>query len=230
MATAITGPRGGEIKLQYGRPETVEFKFLSGKNFEGQYGMRALFTMSDERKLWVDAEDASDIERALMAQGVRAGEPVRLTKIKHPHGGGHSIRCERVALEDDAPTWVTNDEPAPAPPARARRSAQYDYSADLEQSVALARQHGAQAFQWPSSRVSPETPPAAAPEATNAADHSGFAHQLKPSFMAAIDAVAAAQRYADAQGLKVTFTSEDVRACAISVYIAQERAATGARY
>jgi hypothetical protein len=41
--------------------------------------------------------------------------------------------------------------------------------------------------------------------------------------MRAIDAVAAAQGYADTKGLKVTFTSEDVRATAISCYIAINR-------
>lgn len=38
-------------------------------------------------------------------------------------------------------------------------------------------------------------------------------------FMAAIDAVAEAQTFADRRGLKVTFTSEDVRACALTCYI-----------
>ena len=38
-------------------------------------------------------------------------------------------------------------------------------------------------------------------------------------FMTAIDSVAEAQQYADRRGLKVTFTSEDVRSVAISCYI-----------
>lgn len=234
MATAISGPRGGELKLQYGRPEVVAFKFLQGRNFDGTYGMRALFTLADDRKLWVDAEDASDIERAFQAQGVRVGDPVRLTKVKMAHGGGHAIRAEKVIETDDAPAWVYEYEEAPpaapAPPTRARRSTQRDYAADLEQSVALARTHGAAAFQRPPSRIAPDTPPAAAPASTDTGNHSGFAFQLKPAFLSAIDAIAEAQRYADAQGLKVTFTSEDVRAAAISVFIATEKAATGARY
>ena len=100
----------------------------------------------------------------------------------------------------------------------------------LEKSVELARERGAAAFQRTPARVSPEPPPAPAQTATNTGDHSVRAHQLKGSFLAAIDAIAEAQKYADAQGLKVTFTSDDVRAAAISVFIQAEKAAMGARY
>jgi hypothetical protein len=231
MATAISAPRG-ELKLEYGRPEVVTFKFVQARNFEGQYGARGLFTLGDERKLWLDAEDASDVERALRDQDVCAlRDYVRLTKVKMPRGGGHAIRAERVqetpreTRYDNAPEWVD------APPAQAWEQPRPSREEMLlEQSVALARQHGARAFQRPPSRVSPETPPAAAPSSTDTGNSTGFAFQLKPAFIAAIDAIADAQRYADAQGLKVTFTSEDVRAAAISAFIQAEKAATGARY
>ena len=48
--------------------------------------------------------------------------------------------------------------------------------------------------------------------------------RMMACFMAAVDAVAEAQTYADRRGLKVTFTSEDVRSCAISCYIQCEKA------
>ncbi len=43
--------------------------------------------------------------------------------------------------------------------------------------------------------------------------------RLCASFMAAIEAIHEAQAFADRRGLKVTFTSEDVRACAITAFI-----------
>jgi hypothetical protein len=58
----------------------------------------------------------------------------------------------------------------------------------------------------------PQTPAAAIPQTTQTSKLSGC-------FCAAIDAVADAQTYADRKGLKVTFTSEDVRAVAISCWI-----------
>src|SRR5215471_1793661 len=42
--------------------------------------------------------------------------------------------------------------------------------------------------------------------------------KLMSCFMSAIDAISEAQAYADRRGLKVTFTSEDVRATAISCW------------
>jgi len=59
------------------------------------------------------------------------------------------------------------------------------------------------------------TPPPVAPTPVPAAATS----KLMACFMTSIDSVAEAQAYADRRGLKVTFTSEDVRACAITCYI-----------
>jgi hypothetical protein len=240
MATVISGPRAYsmDIKLEYGVAQTFALKYTTGKNCgEARFppfGPRVMYTSIDDRKLWLGADDASDVDHALLDLGIQPGEFVRMTKIKHPRGGGSSIRVERADEQprqpretryDNAPEWVD------APPAQAwEQPRPTREEALLEQSVALARQHGARAFQRPPSRVSPETPPAAAPASTDTSDHSGFAHQLKPSFLAAVDAIREAQRYADAQGLKVTFTSEDVRATAISAFIQAEKAAMGGRW
>jgi hypothetical protein len=221
MATTRPYLAGNDIKLEYGVPQIACFKWLEGRSVPSQFGERAMFTAIDSRKLFVDGEDASDIERGMRGLGIRPGEDfVRLTKIKHPRGGGHSIRVERAHDESDT------RQPEPrrdTPPSK--------IEAQLEKSVELAREHGAAAFQRPPARVSPEPPPAAAAgPASNNSDHTGRAHQLKGSFLAAIDAITEAQRYADAQGLKVTFTSEDVRATAISAFIQAEKAAMGVRY
>lgn len=60
----------------------------------------------------------------------------------------------------------------------------------------------------------PVAMPVQVPQAVNT-----MQSRMMACFMAAIDAVAEAQSYADRRGLKVTFTSEDVRSCAISCYI-----------
>ena len=226
MATTQTRPYitgSDSIKLEYGVPQIACFKWLEGKSVPSQFGERAMFTAIDSRKLFVDGEDASDIERGMRELAIRPGEDfVRLTKVRHARGGGHSIRVERVAEPDDnAPAWVRDAVPAP-PPSREE--------ALLEKSLEMARERGAAAFQRTPSRISPDPAPAPAVPSTNNGDHSVRAHQLKGSFLAAIDAIAEAQKYADAQGLKVTFTSDDVRAAAISVFIQAEKAAMGARY
>jgi hypothetical protein len=238
MATTQTRPHvagNDQIKLEYGVPQIACFKWLEGKSVPSQFGERAMFTAIDSRKLFVDGEDASDIERGIRELGIRPGEDfVRLTKIRHSRGGGHSIRVERVEDPDGAPAWVRDVATAPASrqPSReeARAAVPTREEALLEKSVELARERGAAAFHRAPARISPEPPPAPASEATNNGDHSVRAHQLKGSFLAAVDAMVAAQAYCDAQGLKVTFTSEDVRAVAISCFIQAEKAAMGARY
>ena len=65
--------------------------------------------------------------------------------------------------------------------------------------------------------------PPAAPPPSPAEPLSGavqaISARMMGCFMAAIDALVESQAYADRRGLKVTFTSEDVRSVAISCYI-----------
>jgi hypothetical protein len=206
MATAIRAPRQDEIKLETNRPQTFALKFSTGKEV-GQWG-NVMFTAVDERRLFLNTEDANEFEHSLLEMSYQPAEFIRVTRVKHgsARGGGFSIRVERIEDPED---------PSPArEPQRETRTAPSREEALLAKSVEMARQHGAQAF-----HAAPAAP--AKPTA---------AHQLMGSFMAAIDAIAEAQAYCDRRGLKVTFTSEDVRATAISAFIQAEKAAMGARY
>jgi hypothetical protein len=116
MATAAYQPRAvgaGEIKLEYGVAQVFALRFVAGKNVEGRYGPRVLFTAVDERKLWLDAEDGSDLERGMRELGIQPAEFVRVTKIRHAHGGGHSLRVERA--EEERTTGAQPWQGAPDP-------------------------------------------------------------------------------------------------------------------
>jgi hypothetical protein len=80
-------------------------------------------------------------------------------------------------------------------------------------------------FEAPAPPPAYVAPPAQPPAQTSAAPVAPVAQpsKLMACFMQAIDAVAESQTYADRRGLKVTFTSEDVRAVAISCWIACSR-------
>lgn len=212
MASTATDIRAGELKFVYGQPEVIALKFTEPRMFSGSFGDRALFTLSDERKLWVDAEDASEIVRDMREHGITQGEPFRMTKIRHPRGGGHSFRVEPLHAAK------------PAAPAAGSEGALAD---KLEQSVAIARRDP-RAFQH-NAHVIPPAPPEA-PAAAAAAGPDDTARRLMSCFAASIEAITDAQAFADRKGLKVTFTSEDVRATAISAYIQLERAALTVRY
>lgn len=217
MATYVETPRGtradnpNEVKLEYGRPEHIAFKFLTAKAFDGTFGARALFTLEGDRRLWMDAEDGSEVERQIRELGVSKGETVRVTKVKYPRGGGHAVRVERLAESYNAP-------------------AADDTAQQLERSIAIARAEGPRAFQrnahvMPAAAASPEIQTAAgAVTAPNTVQDNAVTARLMSCYCSAISAISEAQAFADRRGLKVTFTSEDVRATAISCYINMEKA------
>ena len=214
MATT-TMPAQGEVKLEYGRPEHIAFRFLTAKLFDGSFGQRALFSLEGERRMWLDAEDGSEVERQIRELGIAKGEMVKVTKIKYARGGGHAVRVERLAEGYAAPADVAHD----------------DTAAQLEKSIAIAREQGPQAFQrnahvLPAAAAAPAgiQTAAAALRVSDGSNDNPVAARLMSCYMASIDALTEAQQYADRKGLKVTFTSEDCRATAISAYIQFEKA------
>ena len=242
MATATIARVGDTIKLD-GEPQTFALRFTEGKSVASRFpGGRVMFTCIDERKLFMNDEEASEFEHALIEKGIRKAEFISVSRITHGHGGGFAIRVERVEEgrdpdgdRDNAPAWVRDAAPAPRQSREeARAAVPTREEALLEKSVEMARERGAAAFQRTPARISPEPPPAPAHGNNGySADHTpkpAAAHQLMGAFCAAIDACAAAQEYAVRKGLNVAFTSEDVRACAISIYINTERAALAVRY
>jgi hypothetical protein len=208
MATTVSTPVGDIVKLEYGKPEHIAFRFLTAKGFDGTFGPRALFTLENDRRLWLDAEDGSEVERQIRDLGISKGEMVKVTKIRYPKGGGHAVRLERLADRYDAP--------------------QDDTAQQLERSIAIARAEGPQAFQrnahvLPAAAAVPPVQTAASACDSGIQDNAVTA-RLMSCYCSAISAISEAQAFADRRGLKVTFTSEDVRATAISCYINLEKA------
>jgi hypothetical protein len=182
MPAAAQVPYSADLKLEYGVTETVALKYLQGKSVESRFpGGRCMFSLTDGRKLFLNDEDGLDLQHRLTDLRIQPGEPIKLTKIKHPHGGGHSLRVERAE---------------PAEPELER---------NLKQSIEMAQR---------GERLAPPVQPVAAPAAPVAGSP-----KLMACFMQSIDAIAEAQAYANRKGLGITFSSEDVRATAISCWI-----------
>jgi len=206
MATTASFPaaHAGEIKFLYGRAETFALKFLEPKVFDGQYGPRGMFTATDdgygERKIWMDAEDASNMVIELRRLEVRVGEPIRVTKVKHQRGGGHGYLVERATPQAAAPAaeppaWVTREETPASAPSK--------IEAQLAQSVQMVRQHGPQVFQRPPAPVPLPVP----------------SSPLAEALFAAVDATMETMVYAARKGLEIAFTTEDIRALAATQFI-----------
>lgn len=203
-----------DIKLEYGVPQTFALKFTEGKSVESRFpGGRVMFTAIDERKLFLDDEDANDLERTLHGLGIGKGDFIRVTKIRHPRGGGHSIRVEAVDEREDPGTLaVSRVKPDPDPAARrpARMTAQPRTASReevlLEKSVAMARESGPAAF-----AAATQT---SAPLAVTAASS-----QMCAAMCAAVDSIIETQAYAQRRGLGVTFSEESVRAIGLTIFI-----------
>jgi hypothetical protein len=210
MATAMHVARAGdEIKLEYGQPEVFALKFTTGKNVQGRFGPRVLFTAVDERKLWLDAEDGSDLERGMRDLDIQPAEFVRVTKIRHPRGGGHSIRVERV--EDDP-----RDR---QPPSRLEQ--------DLERSLARFTPEAAPARTEAAPRYQEKTESGTHIQASQQTNGSpvltAASAKMCSAMCAAVDAILETQAYATRRGLGLTFSEESVRAIGLSIYIGAQR-------
>jgi hypothetical protein len=214
MATATRTPaaHAGEIKFQYGAPETFALKFLEPKVFDGQYGPRGMFTACDEgvgeRKIWLDYNDARNIVDELQRLGVRVGEPIRVTKVKHPRGGGHGFHVHKAdAVPAGLPAWVSD---AAAPAAS-------ELETQLAQSVRMVAQHGPAVFQRPA--ATQLAPAAAAPE-----ELTPNMARFSAAYKDAIDVLLNARSYAQFKGLALEIRCEDVRALAATITIDAQRA------
>lgn len=203
MATAINAPYSTEIKLGP-QPQNFALKFITGKNLGNSkfapFLPRVLFTAIDDRKLFLEAEDASDFERALRDLGVQSGDFVAAARVKLPRGG-HSIQVKRV------------DESAA--PSQTRQEFVTATETLLAKSVEMAREHGPSAF-IAAAPVADAQPVKITPAAV----------QMCAAMCAAVDAIIETQAYAQRRGLGVTFSEESVRAIGLSIYIS---AAKGGR-
>ena len=183
MATA-TMARAGSVSdiIKFSdEPETFGLKYLSGKNVGGGYGgQRVMFSTTDGRKIFLDVEDADDLEMQVKKLAVREGDLITVTRVDFPRGGGHALRIERAPQSRIGAGVATSAIATPAAQATTRTT-------DIDH------------------RTSPAPQPTGSP--------------LMACFAQAIDAIQEAQLYANRKGLGITFTSEDVRATAISCFI-----------
>lgn len=191
MATASVFPK---VRFEYGVPETLALKYVAPKAVDGGWGPQFMWTCTDERKMYLDAEDGADVDRRLTELGVRPGQMIEITKVRHPRGGGHSFRVELAGeLAEETPL-----------------------AAKLSQSLAAVR--SGERPRAPEA-IADEARRTAAPEpAMNPASV-----KMLAAFAVAIDALAEAQAYAERKSLRVAFSAEDVRCVALSVYISGER-------
>jgi hypothetical protein len=198
MATAMMrAPRMDEIKLETNVAQTFALKYTTGKAV-GQWG-NIMFTAVDDRRLFLNAEDASEFEHALLDLRYKPADFIRVTRVKHgkARGGGFAIRVE---LEKDEP------------------QSDRDYTSDLAQSISNAE--ASRRLQAQRARALQPVVPVVGAQATAQStdgERVPMSKDLGRALIASIDAAAIAAQYAESKGISIAFTSEDIRCFAVSI-------------
>jgi hypothetical protein len=215
---ASTAVRSDQIKLGP-RPEIFALKFLTGKDVQSSFpGGRVMFTAVDGRKIFLNDEDANELEHALADQQIRSGQEIAVSRIQHGRGGGFAIRVELAETRRS-----DRRDPAPARHGSATPRTWGDFTANptteelLDRSVRIA-QHDPAAFRQDrhvQRAMVPAGPEMAAPPASA---KGSMGKLLAGSLIASIDAYLLAADYAKAKGvpvsIKLDFNGEDIRSSA----------------
>lgn len=198
------------LRFETNVPVEIALAYPTGKLVEGQYGDQYYYTLTDGRGTYVQPI----VEKRRTELGIGKGEPFSICKREIKDGNRKRIEWQ-VARVDPAP--------------------ESELAAQLEQSIEEAKARKA---------PQPVVRPAAAGETThpkvNGVHVNGSAKPengttaagagvtlLKLSLRAAVDAALDAEGYAKDRNYSIRFTSEDLRAMALSLYIQGAREGGG---
>ena len=198
------------LKCKPNVPEEIALKFPDGINVSGQYGIQVLYTLADNRRLYLSPIVAEKIRELKIVPEERFS----LCKRTEP---GNPVQWEVKRL----------DPPASGPELVAPANSQ-TATVGLSQST----QHSNGTRQEKLTQLGnvlvngiPEPPKknGTSPMLPEASLHTGQSKFCLQQLIAAIETANAAEKYAAAMGRPVSFTSEDIRAIGISCFIQQHK-------
>jgi hypothetical protein len=199
--------------LALNTPHVFQLDGDGGIETPGTWGTQYRYGWDGNRISFVDPV----IHEMIQAQGARSGDTIKFWRLETRNGsrkGPVQYRIELVNTADgDDGTGIPND-PIPPTARQAREAAKGSPPAWVQPPQAEPASQPAPLVSAPHSQ--PRVEPAA--EATTTVQQREAA-RLSAMLAAAIDATATATSYADAHGIRLTFTSEDVRSLAITAYI-----------
>jgi len=168
----------------------VALKYNDGKEVTGQYGDQVLYTLTDGRVMYVPPI----VKKKIDELGIGRGEQFTITKMEKKNGTRRTIE------------WVVGtDGSGDRKPQR--RDQQPNGTASAQRRGVAGSAPGNGSGHRPSSG--------------NEAKGflvSGQGQFLLQALAAAVDVAAATERYANACGLELQFTSEDLREIGLSIY------------
>ncbi len=197
------------LRFQTNVPEAVALAFDDGIDVEGRYGDQVMYTLEDERVMYVPPIVRDQIQKL----GIRKGEPFQLSKGEVKRGNRRSIEWVVEQPKDHA-----TSEPAPPQAAKPEGEAAHlepEGSGTVESTTAAIQPK-------PNGRSGVQT------------DQLPFAGTLQGQYILSalvnmIDITDAVEAYAKAKGRELHFTSEDIRALTITCFIQRARENGGTR-
>jgi hypothetical protein len=198
------------LKCKPNVPEEIALKFPDGINVAGQYGNQVLYTLADNRRLYVPPIVAAKIKELQVVPE----EPFSLCKRIDPDKGVQ-WEVKRVDPPASGPELVA---PAHSQAATVSPSQNTQHSnGNRQEKLTQLGNVLVNGIPEPSKKNGTGS---ISPEACLMTGQSKFCLQ---QLIAAIETVNAAEKYAEAMGRPVHFTSEDIRAIGISCFIQQHR-------
>ena len=201
-------------------PVELSLKYTSFRHVAGAFGPQAMLKTS-LGTLYLDPEPASNLETQMRDLAITPGEKIRMTRIRKPRGYDWEVQRIEPAPEEQlakSPEAREGNGHCNIPdefPAASSGLAETEAAENTEGNLTELPPPEADATQ--DSRTQDDSQPPARPPAAPSIPPGTL--KLMACFMQAIDAVAEAQTYCGRKGLGVTFTSEDIRATAISCWI-----------
>lgn len=204
------------VSLKLNKPVRIVLKFdPPGHDVDTKRGPRVMFTLTDERKLWLDPEDAERITREFP----RAGTEFWICKLP---GGRYDMW---TGLRKAQPSAIPDSKYAPQPD-----TLEADLRASLAQRAAMGAklaepvpepagwENGFDADEDRKPAPPPPPPPPVRMPAAMAPEAAPLT-QLERSMLAGVNACHLAQERARSLGFTLVFTGEDVRAIANTLMI-----------
>ena len=230
-----------KVTFEVGKPVVVELEFNDGQAVAGKFGDQYQYFLGGNRIMWVDPA----IREMIVNTNAKAGDQVAIQKVEIKNGNKKRVAWQvaRIQRDDEAerPPVVSSapraqaPQPAPAPPpargAQAHPAAQEGekpapqaraFTSEAAYAARIAELETAlteMAFKKEQTSAALRKAIDAEIEATRSKPQQKIGSRsalLETALITAIEAVHAAEAHA---GERLRFTSEDVRALAITLYI-----------
>ena len=205
MSEANSNVRRETLRLETNVPVVGSLLFDSGLPVNGRYGDQVLYTIATdagERVIYVDTHVSQMFEKL----GLRRGEPFKIGKFTCKDGNRRGVewKVRRLEPEETAPLEPAGAAP-PLPASENGTANQVSGACERQPDVPQP--------------ITPAEQPTQRPRTPIPFTCRQDGQMILSALVNMIDVCAASEQYAQAKGMELHFSGEDVRALAITCFI-----------